>query len=197
MCPATTGIAISTWVYGAIMVGTAAYSVYSMDQQASDANKAAQAQLDIESDRAEEDAMNNRNNLNSESLQVATRYQQNRQKLKMDALRAQSAARAKSAEQGVGGISAIRSFISEEISEDIARSDIEQQVGFDQFNLNQKARGILTQRDNRLQDANTRFSAGVRRRAGALDYGLAVGGAAASAYAMNPSGLKTSGKTGS
>ena len=171
-----------------VALASAAFGVYQQDQQAEEANKAAQKQLDMESDRAEDDAKNNRNNLDSESLQVATRYQQNKQKLKMDALRAQGAARAKSAEQGVGGISAIRSFISEEISEDIARSDVEQQVGFDQFNLNQKARGIGTQRDNRLQDANTRFSAGVRRRAGALDYGLAIGSSAASSYAGDPTG---------
>ena len=188
---------VAMWAYYGIVAATAAYSVYQQDQQAEAANKAAQDQLDMESDRAEQDAMNNRNNLDSESLQVASRYQQNKQKLKMDALRSQSAARAKSAEQGVGGVSAIRSFISEEISEDIARSDIEQQVGFDQFNLNQKARGIITQRDNRLQDANTRFNAGVRRRAGALDYGLAIGESVAGAYMDSTANKSAGAETGS
>lgn len=186
MCPATTGIAVSTWVYGAIAVASAAASVYQIqqqDKQVKAQNAAAQQQYDIEAERAKRDAQNRQNNLTNQALEEGSDFAQRREKLKLDALRAQSAARAASAESGVGGVTSIRSFLSETISEDLARSDIQRSQDLTQFNLNQQARGITTAQHDRVVNAEFTRRSNTRRRPTGLDYGLAAVQGAASGYA--------------
>ena len=175
----------ATIAYGVAAVVAAAgavYTVHQQDQAAKAQNKAAQQQYDIEAERAKRDAKNRQNNLANQALEEGSDFAQRREKLKLDALRAQGAARAASAESGVGGVTSIRSFLSETISEDLARSDIQRSQDLTQFNLNQHARGITTAQHDRTVNAEFTRRSNTRRRPTGLDYGLAAVSGAASGY---------------
>ena len=182
MCPVTMTAATAAWITAGVTAAAAAYGVYQTDQQAKQQNKAAAEQQDIENARAQREAMDRQNQLQQQSLEEGTKYQQQKEKLAMDALRNQASARVASAEGGVGGVSSIRSFISGEISEDLARSDIDKSAGFSGFNVNQQSRGITNARDDRFVNAQQTFKQNSRRRASGLDYGLAAGSSVAGNY---------------
>lgn len=181
MCPPAVAAAIP-WIVGAITAASAVYGVVQQDQMAKRQNKAAQAQFDSESDRADRDAKDRANSLQSQALEEGTKFQQQKQKLALDALRSQAAARAASAESGVGGVTSIRSFIAEDISKDLARSDLDRGAEFSSFGASQQARGIETSRSDRITNAGFSFASNSRRRAGGLDYGVAGVSGALSGY---------------
>jgi vacuolar-type H+-ATPase subunit E/Vma4 len=210
MCPVTTGIALSTMVQAGMAVATAGMAVYQVkqgDEAAKAANKATEMQYDEETARAERDAKDRQNQLTAETVQEATKYQQQREQLALEGLREAAGARVASAESGVGGVTAARSFLSEEISEDTAEADLRTSEGFTQFNIHQRARGIATAKRDRKVNADFTRVANTRKRASGLDYasaglsGFVQGGGAtaiASAFAdKKGKGGKSSSSSGS
>ena len=180
MCDA--GLAIGA-VVAAISAATSIYQVQQQQKQAKAANKAAELQYQTEVDRANRDAKNRQGSLTHKGFEEASDFAQRREKLKLEALRAQSAARAASAESGVGGVTTVRSFIAETISEDLARSDIERSQEVSQFNINQQARGIGIDRADRIHNAGFTRASNYRRVPTGLDVGLAGASGAASGFA--------------
>ena len=170
---------------GITAVVGAATSIYSMQQQdkaIKEQNKAAGDQYVEETSRAKRDAQDRQNQLTNESLQEASRFQQNREQLALEALREKSAARVASAESGVGGVTKVRSFVAEGIAEDSARADIDKSESLSQFNVNQRARGIATAQRDREVNAGFTFKSNSRRRLGTLDFVSAGVSGAASGY---------------
>ena len=198
MCEATTIIMGITAVIGA------ATSVYQMQQQEKATernNKAAEQQMEIEAERARRDAAHNQANLKNKALEEASAFQQKKEKIRLDALREQSATRAKAAESGVGGVTSIRSFVANDIAQDLALSDIEKSEDFSSFNVHQNQRNITNPGNDRLQNAHFTMlgklrqkpsgfdylSAGVSGAAGGLEMGQSIGGAFSSKPAPPPS----------
>jgi len=169
MCEPATIAMIST---GVLSAGMAVYQVSEQDKAAKAANKATEMQYDEETARAERDAKDRQNQLTAETVQEATRYQQQREQLALEGLREAAGARVASAESGVGGVTAARSFLSEEISEDTAEADLRTSEGFTQFNIHQRARGIATAKRDRNVNADFTRVANTRKRASGLDYAV-------------------------
>ena len=142
-------------------------------QQAKAQNKAADIQHKIEVDRARQEAMDRENQLSQDALEESTRINKERQELALEALREQAGIRVASAEGGVGGVSKIRSFLSADVQEDLARSDLDTSERNAQFNLAQAARGIENTRFARQQNAFMTREANSTDVPGGMD--LAVG----------------------
>lgn len=152
---------------GAIGAGA---SLFQQDQQAKAANEAAEIQHDLEVQRAKQEAQDQQNQLEQETLVESQKLSQQRQQLAMEALQEQAALNVGAAEGGAGGgASKIRSFIAAELGEDLARSDIEQNQRNAQFNINQRNRAISQRQGARVQNAFLTRQANSRRRVGALD----------------------------
>ena len=177
MCPATTGIAISTWVIGAMTAASAVVS-YQQAKKAADAqNDAAEDQYGVETGRAKDEAMDRQNQLQVETSVESSKFQQQREQLALEALREQSSQRAAGAESGLGGVSAIRSFLANELGEDAAQGDAERSNKFTQFNIQQRNRGINTALNDRTQDAATNFNRSTSAGPSKVGLALELGGA--------------------
>jgi len=156
-----------------IGVATAGLSTYQQRQEAKAANKAAEIQHDVDVARAKEEAQNRHNQLSQEALQESQRINQQRQSLALQALQEQASLKVASAEGGTGGVSKIRSFLSADIGEDLARSDVDVNSRNAQFNLAQSSAGIDTAKGNRIQNAFLTRQANTRRKPGFMDFALA------------------------
>lgn len=173
----------------ATTVISAAGAVYSAQQQNAAikaANTAADTQYIEEVGRAERDAQDRENQLTAETLQEASRFQQQREQLALESLREQASARVASAESGLGGVSVARSFLANEIGEDLARSDIERSEDLTQFNIAQRGRGIATAKRDRQTNAQFTHASNSRRRLSSLDIGISA--ATAGVEGFNRSG---------
>jgi hypothetical protein len=162
-------------------------SYHQGQQQAKAANEAAEEQYRIEAERAKREAMDRQNQLSMEALQESTKFQQQRQQLALEAMREQAAARVSSAESGVGGVTAVRSFIANELAEGRAEADIRQSEDFTQFNLQQRSRGILGANKDRVQNAALTFKQNARSGPSLLGTVLGAAGDVAGVVADNSS----------
>jgi cell division protein FtsL len=189
MCEPISGGAAAAYIAAAIAAAGTAYSMHQSDQAAKDRNKAVQEQYDAENARAARDAKDSQNKLVAQAEQLGDQYSDSKRKLAIEKAQAASAARVASAESGVGGVSAIRSFIASEVQADVARSDIEKENRYNQFGLEQTARGIGNTRSDQLQNNKFSFLANARKRASGMDYVVGVGSSAATAY-IDAGGLK-------
>jgi hypothetical protein len=168
------------------------------------ANKAAKIQHNIEVERATEEAKNRHNQLSQEALQESQRINQQRQSLALQALQEHASLTVAAAEGGTGGVSKIRSFLSADIGEDLARSDLAINANNARFNISQNSRGIDSSKGNRIQNAFLTRQASTRRKPGALDLAIGLagqtgvqeaGGAAiSSAFASKSTGASSSSK---
>jgi len=150
-------------------------------QAAQAGNKAAKQQQQIEVARARQEAMDRENQLSQDALIESTRINKERTELALEALREQASIRVGAAEGGIGGVSKVRSFLTTNIQEDQARSDIDTNERNAQFNLAQASRGIEATRFARRQNAFLTRQSQTQRVPGALDFGLALIPAAGSA----------------
>lgn len=116
-------------------------------------NKAADIQFDIETKRAKDEAMARQSQLSQDALVAGQQMSQERQALAREALREKSGQRIASAESGVSGVSSVRSFLASELSEDLARSDLENKESNTFFNLNQRTKGIAGASIDRQENA--------------------------------------------
>lgn len=164
----------------AVMVGVGvASSLFQFQQQreaAEAANEAAAIQHKVEVDRAKAEAQDRQNQLSQEALEESQRIGQQRQQLALQALQEQSSAKVAAAEGGLGGVSKIRSFLTADIQGDLARSDIEKNVTNAQFNLQQRARGIQTAKQTRVDNAFLTRQANTRRKPGMGDLAVGIAG---------------------
>lgn len=163
MCGPAAAAAVP-YIVGAITAATSVYSVVQADRQAKSANKAAAQQQQIEEERANREAKDRQNTLQNQALEESSKFKQQRERLEIESLREQASSRVASAEGGIGGVSSIRSFIANEIGQDLARSDIAKSEGFTGFNLNQQERGIATSRQERIENSVLTQNANTRRR---------------------------------
>jgi len=164
---------------------TTAVSLYQTNEQrqaAKAGNKAAKQQQQIEVTRARQEAMDRENQLSQDALIESTKLNKERTELALEALREQAAVRIGSAEGGLGGVSKVRSFLTTDIQEDLARSDIDTNARNAQFNLAQAQRGIEATEFARRQNAFLTRQANTQKVPGAFEF-------ISNAGAANQSGL--------
>jgi len=166
-------------------------------EQAKAGNKAAKVQQQIEVKRARQESMDRENQLSQDALIESTRLNKERTELALEALREDAAITIGSAESGLGGVSKVRSFLTADVQEDLARSDIDTSAKNAQFNLNQASRGIEATQFARRQNAFLTRQANTQKVPGALEFGLALLPAAGSAAGslMKPTPTTTTTKT--
>lgn len=150
----------------------AGLSFYQQGEQAEAATEAANIQYDIETRRAQEESQDRQNQLSQDLLEESQRVNQQRQELALQALRAQAGQRVASAESGTGGVSKVRSFLTSEIQEGQALSDIAAQQQNTAFNAAQRARGIHSAKVARSENAFLTRQANRRNRPGIIDLGI-------------------------
>ena len=178
MCGPAAAAAVP-YIVAAVGAATSVYSVVQADRQAKAQNKAAQEQLDLEAERAEREAMDRQNNLQAQSLQEASKFQQQREQLALEARQEFASQKTASAESGLAGVQSVRSFVAASIAQDQARSDLELSEEFTTFGVNQQARGISRSEQDRKENALLNAQSNMRRRAGAGDFiGAGISGAA-------------------
>lgn len=149
--------------------------LYQQDQAAKAANEAAEAQYEAEHARMLQEKMDRENQMSADARAEADKMSAERSALALDALRSKAAAKVAGAESGAGSsVSRIRSFISEELGEDLASGDLDAREENIQFGIQQRARGIQTAAINRSQNAFITRKNNQRKRASATDYGLAA-----------------------
>lgn len=153
--------------------GMAVHQTSEQDKAAKAANRANDMQYEEEIARAERDAQNSGNQLTAEVLQESTKYQQQRQQLALASLRESANARTASAESGVGGVTASRSFLAEDLATGQAEADVRTSMGFTDFNVQQRARGIAASKRDRGVNADFTHVAQTRKRASGLDFAIA------------------------
>jgi len=152
---------------------TTAVSLYQTNEQrkaAKAGNKAAKQQQQIEVTRARQEAMDRENQLSQDALVESTKLNKERTELALEALREQAAVRVGSAEGGLGGVSKVRSFLTTDIQEDLARSDIDTNARNAQFNLAQAQRGIEATEFARRQNAFLTRQANTQKVPGAFEF---------------------------
>lgn len=172
----------------AVIAGVAAVGGFMQQRQAAEsANEAAEIQYEVESDRAAAEALNRENQLSQEVLEESQRLNQQRQELALEALRERSGQRVASAESGTGGVSKIRSFLSADIQEGVAESDIATQLKNTAFNVSQKSKGIGVALTSRQENAFLTRQSNRRRKPGLVDLGIGVLGAPGVADAIGGS----------
>jgi hypothetical protein len=167
MCTPTAAI-------GVVMAGA---SFLQQREQAEAANEAAEIQYETEMERAKAESMNRENQLSQEVLEESQRLNQQRQELALEALREQAGKRVASAESGTGGVSKIRSFLSTDIQEGVAESDLDTQAKNTAFSVAQRSRGIHTALASRQENAFLTRQANRRRKPGVVDLGIGLLGA--------------------
>ena len=177
--------AIGLAVQGVMMVASAAMQYQQAETQAKAANEAAEAQWQAETDRAKRESMDRENQLQMEANQESSRFAQQREQLAMEALREHAAAKVAGAESGVGGVTAVRSFLANEIGLSAAEGDINQSEGFTAFNIQQRNRGITGALNDRNENAALTHNQNTRARPSALGLGIEVGAIAAGQYAKH------------
>ena len=160
-------------VLGVLSAAGSLYSMQQQSQQVKAGNKAAAEQQALEESRAKQEAMDRQNTVQNQALEESLKFKQERSNLQLEALRAGASQRVASAESGVGGVSSIRSFISQDLGEDQARSNIAISESLSGFNLNQQRRGIVQSKQERIENSLLTQRANTRRRPGVFDYAIA------------------------
>lgn len=158
----------------AIGVVTAGVGFLQQREQAEAATEAANIQYDIEVRRAQQEAQDRQNQLSQDLMEESQRTNQQRQELALQALQAQAGQRVAAAESGTGGVSKVRSFLTSEIQEGVALSDIATQQKNTAFSAAQRSRGIHEAKVSRTENAFLTRQANRRRKPGIVDLGIGV-----------------------
>ena len=167
---------------GILAATSAGLSVY-QQQQAMEANvEAEEARHKVEVERAQRDAEMKRAMLDQQALEANQELQLDRERLALEGLRERGAIKASGAESGLGGVSQIRSFLSSNITEDMARATQNINEQNQLFRNQAEQSGVNINYQDRIQNSAISVQNAKRQKVGALDY-LGVGLSGVNAYA--------------
>ena len=180
MCePVSISVAVAT-------MASSALQVYQQGQNLKAQAEAEEARHKVEVERAQRDAEMKRAMLDQQALEANQELQLDRERLALEGLRERGAIKASGAESGLGGVSQIRSFLSSNITEDMARATQNINEQNQLFRNQAEQSGININYQDRIQNSAIAVQNAKRQKVGALDYlgaGLSGVGAGLSTYA--------------